>query len=233
MKVRRGRGPARAGDASILSVQRCSVEGPRERSPLVGADGRTIEPIDSIQRPARHAERPLSLGAVGDRERRHLTRSIVPRHDGVAGTLPAIVPLRIGHGPTGTHVGPPGGGVDRHGIQLDQVACRTGAATRNSEHDRGMAVVVLETEAARIESEAGDRVRRATLPGPQRRPVPQDRVTRFLVSAISLGRDAGGFGRAEKIGEGGFTPGAQVEHTAAGGVPRLRAGNVDVYVILI
>jgi len=68
-----------------------------------------------------------------------------------------------------------------------------------------MAVVVLETEAFRIESKTGDRVRRATLSGPQGRPALEHRVARCLVSAISLRGDPGSFSRAEEIGEGGFT----------------------------
>ena len=177
MKVRTGkRGSAGRGDSRVGAVQRRGVERSHQRPPLIGADWRTIEPVDSVQRSVRRAERPFAFGAVGDREGRDLAGRIVPGQHHVALALPALVPLCIAGGASRPDLGPPGRRVDGHGIQLDQVARRTLAAARNSEHDCRCAVDVGQREAFRVELEASDRVGRPPLARPQRRTLVEHRI---------------------------------------------------------
>lgn len=177
MKVRTGRrGSTVRGDSRVGAVQRRGVECSYQRPPLLRADWRTIEPVDSVQRSVCRAERPFALGTVGDRQGRDLSGGIVAGKHNVALTLPPLVPLCIAGRAPRSDFGPPRRRVDGHGIQLDQVARSALAAARNSEHDCRCAVDVGQREALRVELEARDGVGRPPLARPQRRTLVEHRI---------------------------------------------------------
>jgi len=182
MEVRHLRGgPASRGDASIFAVQRRRIERAGQRPPLVGANWRTIQPIDSIQWSARRAERPFAPGAVHDRQRGNLARRVVSRDHRVPCAAPPIVSLRVGRGPLTPQRGPPVGRVDRDRIELYEIPGGAGSTPRNSEHDSRAAIGLCQVEAAWVKAEPGDRVGRPTLVRAQRRSLALHGVARGVV----------------------------------------------------
>ena len=164
-------------DAGVLAVARCLVEGPRQRTPLLGPDWRTIQPIDPIQGPGHRPERPFPFRTVGNRQSCDIAGRIVAGQHGVTLPLPAIVSLGVAGGPAGARSGPPLGRVDRDRVQRDEVAYRAGPAAGDAENHGRIPICVGEAEAARIELQPGDRVGRTALTLAQRRPVMQDGVS--------------------------------------------------------
>jgi hypothetical protein len=233
MEVRDRRADPRRGDARIFVVHRRGVEGADQRSTLVGADWRTIQPFDSIQWSARRTHRPFAFGAVGDRKGRDLTGRIVPRDHGITRAPPAIVALSVRARPSGTHGRPPRCGIDRYGIELDEVSGRTRPATRDPEHDRWMSIFVAQAEASRIELEPGDGVCRPSLPRTEIRAAAKHGVPRRLVGAAAFGAHTTGVSQPRDIGEPRLLARAQIQHATSRRVPRPCAGHVHVYVILI
>ena len=234
MKVRTGRrGSSGRGDSRVGAVQRRGVERSHQRPSLIGADWRTIEPVDSVQRSVCGAERPFALGTVGDRERRELAGRIVPGEHHVAFALPPLVPLCIAGRSSRPDLGPPRRRVDGHGIELDQVARGALAAARNSEHDCRCAIDIGQREALRVELEASDGVGRPPLARPQRRTLAEHRIARRFVLAAARGQHSGCLRRPNHLRQPGFPTRSEVEHASPRRMPRPRARNIDVDVILI
>lgn len=233
MEVRDRRDGSRGGDARVLSVHRRRVEGASERSTLVTANRRTIQPIDSIQWPAGRAQRPFAFRAVGDREGRDLAGGIVSRDNGITAALPAIVSLGIRRRPAHTHRRPPTGRIDRDRIELDEVADRSRPSTRDPEHDGRTPVGGAQTEASWIELESGDGVSRTPLSPVQGRPFAQNGIPCCLVGPAPFGAHASSVRQTCDISQPRFLARAQIEHAAAGRVPRTRALDIDIDVIFI
>jgi hypothetical protein len=234
MEVRHLRGgPASRGDARIFAVLRRRIERADQRSPFVGANWRTIQPFDSIQRSARRADRPFAPGAIDNRQRRDLARRVVSRDHGISGAPPAIVALGVGRRPAHPQRGPPVGRVDRDRVELHEIAHGPGSASRNSEHDSRAAIGLGQVEAARIEAEPGDRIGRSALVRAQRRSLALHRVARGVVPPPSRGAHPESLSLADDVAERGFPARPQIHHAAPRRVPRAGARRVDVDVILI
>ena len=234
MKVRTWRrGSTGRGDSRVGAVQRRGVERSRQRPSLIGADWRTIEPVDSVQRAVCRAERPFALGTVGDREGRDFAGRVVPGEHHVALALPTLVSLCIAGRSPRSDLGPPRRRVEGHGIQHDQVAGGSLAAAGNSEHHCWCAVDVGQREALRVELEASDGVGRPPLARPQRRTLAEHRIARRVVLPAARRQHSGCLRRPDHLRQMGFPARSEVEHASPCRVPRVRARNVDVDVILI
>lgn len=225
--------PACHGDAGVLAVERSGVERSHQRAPLVGSNRRTIQPIDSIQRAARHADRPFSLRAVGDRECRDLARGVVSSDYGITGALPTIVSLGIRRRPPQVHRGPPLFRVHEDRVQLHEVANGALAAPRDPKHNSRFPVIDRQVEAARIEPQPRDGICRPALQLAQTPAIAQDGVARLLVLPAAFGPDSSGLRPPQDLREAGFPARPKVQHPSAGRVPVARVWKLDVDVILI
>ena len=220
-------------DPRIGAVQRRGIERSHQRPSLIGSDWRTIQPVDSVQWSVGRAERPLALGTVGDREGRELAGRIVPGKHRVAVALPPIVSLCITDRAAQPDLRPPRRRVDGDGIQFDQAARRALSAARNSEHDSRCAIGVGEREALRVEPEVSDGVGRPPLSRSERRTLAEHRIARRFVLAAARGEHSCRLRGPNHLRQRGFPARSEVEHAAAGRVPRSRTRNVHVDVVLI
>ena len=233
MEVRDGRAGTGDGNACVLAVHRCRIERSGQRSSLVGPDGRTIEPFDSVQWSMRRADRPFAAGGVGNRERGDVARRVVPGDHRVARALPSVVPLGIRGRPRRLDGGPPGCRVQVDRVERQDVARRTRPPAGDAENDGGTAVVVGQAVTARIELQPGDGLDRPPLARAQRGAVAEHGIPRRFVGPPPRGSHASGLPRSDDLRERGFLAGAQVQHTASGRVPGPRPGDVDVDVVFI
>jgi hypothetical protein len=146
------------GDACRMIVRRGLTERSRQRAPLAIVDRRTIEPVDAMQRRRHLRQRPFALCRIGDRDVRDLTRRVVAREHGVGRGGPSIAPAVVLRRKAGCHRAPPRGGVAAHRVELDGIAHRTFAVSRNAELHRRSAVEIGEIEAALVELQSFERV---------------------------------------------------------------------------
>src|SRR6185369_17088557 len=134
------------GDARAFVIQRGSIERLCEIATFGGADRRTIEPIDPVQRRGDRRERPLAMRRIRERDCRELSRAVVPCDHSIAGMAPSVRAVGVGRRAAVANLGPPRHGWSRDWVELDPVAGPAFATPRNGERDGRTAIQIGEAE---------------------------------------------------------------------------------------
>jgi len=130
-------------------------------------------------------------------------------------------------------IAPPVGRSDFHRIEFDEVASGAFTLAGHGKRDGGLSAVVRQRKAERVELQVLEGGSGAFVFTAQRAAFPHDRVARRFVRRAAGGLEASAGLGAEQVGEARGLARAQIDHAAAGGMPRLAAREIDVDMVLV
>jgi hypothetical protein len=230
--------PARRpqGNPSAFVVQRGGIERLGQLTPLGGADRRTIQPVDAMQRRRDRSERPLAIRGVGKRHRRDLARAIVPRDDGISRMGPPVGAVRVGRRPAVATVRPPpwaGTGASIDGLELDPVSGPALTAARDEKGHGRTAVEIGKAEASVVELGTGDGHGGTATRLVQPSFGADERIANERESAPALARDSRRRRVVEEIAKALARARTEIDDAAPRRVPRTVTREVHVDVVFI
>ena len=221
------------GDAGAFVIQRGGIERLCQLATLGGADRRTVEPIDTVQRRGDRRKRPLAMRRIRERNCRELSRAVVPCDHSIAGMAPSVRAVGVGRRTAVANLGPPRRAWSGDRVEVDPVADPAFATPRNGERDGGTAIHVGEAKAPVVELRAGDRGGGAAPVVGHSSLGPGQRIPNEAEGISTLAGDSGRRRIAKDIAHPLAVSGTEVDHTPPGRMPGRGTRKVDVDVVFI